>query len=258
MQIFVKNLKGYTYTIDVESSDTIENVKAKIYEKGFPTTVFQRTIKSQTPKEILENPISIWEHTPPDQQRLMFAGKELNDNRTLKDYKIENESTLHLALILRGGGFPIDFVNVEKGIVQYLGFSDSAPRWRAVTQGLNIFGICKNSKCEAFDKEVVDKVGITYQKFNLQENIIKIKCPICHKIFVPKTCGFWKCEYQFEGDKIEEGDLKHIDTKCKETKDDNFEYFNPYENKSAIWTNLNIYVIERQNIKYEKNDTNID
>ena len=253
MQIFVKNLKGYTYTIDVESSDTIENVKAKIYEKGFPTTVFQRTIKSQTPKEILENPISIWEHTPPDQQRLMFAGKELNDNRTLKDYKIENESTLHLALILRGGGFPIDFVNVEKGIVQYLGFSDSAPRWRAVTQGLNIFGICKNSKCEAFDKEVVDKVGITYQKFNLQENIIKIICPICHKIIVPKTCGFWKCEYQFEGDKIENGELKHLDTKSRECIGDNFEYYNPFENGSALWVNLNIYVIVKQEIKYREN-----
>jgi len=80
---------------------------------------------------------------------------------------------------------------------------------------------------------------------------MNIKCPMCDKIIIPKTCGFWKCEYQFIGDKIEEGDLKHVDTKCKETKDDNFEYYNPYENKSAIWTNLNIYVIEKQDMKYK-------
>ena len=51
-------------------------------------------------------------------------------------------------------------------------------------------------------------------------------------IIVPKTCGFWNCEYQFVGNKIEEGALKHVDTKNKETKD--FEYFNPYENDLII------------------------
>ena len=257
MQIFVKNLFGCTITLDVEPSDTIENIKAKIHDHGFRQLGFQRTKKSQTPKEILENSTTIYVHTPPDQQRLIFRGKQLEDNRTLTDYKIQKESTLHLVLRLRGGGFPLEFVDVEKGIVQNLSFSDSAPRWRAVKQGLNIFGVCKNSNCEAFEKEVVYQVGIIHTKFNLQENVTNIKCPMCQKIILPKTCGFWQCEYQFVGDKIEDGDLKYVDTKCKETKDDNFEYYNPYENKSAIWTNLNIYVIEKQDIKYEYNDTNI-
>ena len=158
---------------------------------------------------------------------------------------------MHWRLRLRGGGIPLDFVDVEKGLIQNLSFSHSAPQWRSVSHGLNIFGICKNSKCQAFNKEVIYKVGITHEKFNLQENVIDIKCPMCDKIIIPKICGFWKCEYQFIGDKIEEGDLKHVDTKCKETKDDNFEYYNPYENKSAIWTNLNIYVIEKQDMKYK-------
>lgn len=171
VKIYVRKLSGEIYEIVADPNDLIDNVKILVYHSS--------------------------DHIP-DEQRLMYEGKQLEDNKTLAYYHISNESTLHLVLRLRGGGGPHVFCFNEMMNQVKIEFSDNAPEWRTVKQGISWIGICGNSNCRAFRKQVICNSGFGVFDANIAKR--QTLCPVCNQIVSDvQNCGFFMAKWKFVG-----------------------------------------------------------
>ena len=179
-----------------------------------------------------------------------YNGEELNEfNKALKDLKIVTDTDIIVKdFTIDNEGFkPMKFVNVfslgnpkEKNFLNY-------------DKGLNLFKKCKNQNCVYNKKdEFTGKEVIT--NYELKEKFIYVlkeeKCEKCGNDLELITCGFWKCEYQFIGKYKQNGIIHDYESKPKETEENDFDYFDPKESGNIIWTELKIYVLPIQEIKY--------
>ncbi|CAH0473860.1 unnamed protein product [Peronospora belbahrii] len=175
MTLFVATLNGKTITVNCLSSDTVDYLKRKIQDK---------------------------EKIAPKAQRLMYAGKYLQDHHVLSDYYVQEGSTLHLSMTMRGGQVSHrpafqTFADVSnRSLITAVEFSRDAPEWRIVSKGVNIEGRCKNSECHAFRHMVI--IQKKFMPFNLMLDD-DIQCPMCFSKVKPLTCGLYDCVWRFEG-----------------------------------------------------------
>ena len=173
------------------------------------------------------------------------AGKKLLNNKdlnkTVKEINLSNnDEVVVFCRKLLGGFGGLKIVDISKNKVKYLGFSESAPKYRYVINGLNIKSICKNPSCEANNKVIFIQKGFV-DKWDLIQNLNDIKCPICGKRVVPKNFGFTRCKYIINFTKVENDE--YIDDKVEnEVTGDKFQLFDENESGKAEFISLTFTV----------------
>ena len=152
------NLKGDYKTIE---SEIVSNID--IYRKPYYYEIIERKSSNETLEDlwkrgIKENHPIIFLVIKNEEEELIFDRFFLKRKRNFfRDIlNVQNNYYLRFGIQIRGGGCSFEFVDFDNGKTKRLTFSKNAPKWRMVTEGLNLFGLCINRNCVAFNKEVVD------------------------------------------------------------------------------------------------------
>ena len=174
----------------------------------------------------------------------LFNGSKIDPNKTLQELNIFNARILvEQPISIFGAGFPINFTDISKNIYEEHYFSETAPNYRIVSKGINVYGICKGKKCKAYNKEVICPLK-SKKIFNLLEEKDDLECPICGGLIIPKTLGFFCCEYRIKGKKLENDYNRPFELRDKASNKDSIRYFNPDKNGRTMFTELIVEVIK--------------
>lgn len=174
--------------------------------------------------------------------RMLHAGKQLEDERSLSDYGIRGGSVIQVVLRLAGGGgisFGASFVDIdEKSMPSRREWSTRpVPSWREATRGLCIEGTCTNPRCKSKGSLVIVKLG--YTRFSLLEQSHLCCCPACGSHVEPVTCAFNNCYWNLWGRKRNSPSEDLTTVKITEQyADDAWHRYDPNENGKAQWSAL--------------------
>ncbi|RUS28552.1 hypothetical protein BC938DRAFT_481753 [Jimgerdemannia flammicorona] len=169
MLVHIKNLTGQVTDYVVNIEDTVLDLKCRIRDR---------------------------EGVPPEQQWFLYFGRDLNDeSRTLSEYEVLAGVTIHLVVQKSKGELFSDLTN-GKGL-KIRPWSNDAPQWKYMTDGLNLEGICTNPSCDAQNQRVIIPWGHRNFDFALDEH--RCTCPICDDYVTPITCAFSNTWWNFCG-----------------------------------------------------------
>ncbi|KAH9194274.1 hypothetical protein AeNC1_003750 [Aphanomyces euteiches] len=219
LKLFVKTIRGRTIRLDVNPNETIQDVKQRFEEK---------------------------EGLPVADNRLVYGGVELADHCRVFHYNIPPNATLMSLGRLVGGSHirmgslttalpckGLKFADVSnEDMMEVIEFSPSVPAWRIVCRGLNLSGQCTNPDCVACSKWVYMQVG--FRPANLFT--YQAHCPMCRQSVVPKTCGFYSCQWRFEGIKLH-SDV-HMSSGWKKAEGEVYHAFKSQESNLVLWESL--------------------
>lgn len=141
------------------------------------------------------------------------------------------------------GGFSTRFTDVSKQIHEQIYFSDKAPPYRIVTQGINIFGICKGKTCQGYKKEVICPLK-KVKKYDLIKEKDDLECPLCKGTIIPKTLGFHLCKYKIKGKKYQNNEIIPFEFENKAENKNSIQYYSPEKNGEEILIELIIEITE--------------